>query len=267
MAVLCTDDAYALFAGLLEADDGTRTHDLLHGKCWRRFAAVRAPRSHPVFCRDFLFDWRTRANPSERRVLPLLPLCLVARAQARSPDSASFSATCSLYIVTLTSGTIWAHVSGRTPESSDARNPPKVVSVSDVAVLIDALHRIDERVCCRSDDRLPIGWTVARRQRPRRAHRVRTRGSRSHGRGALERRHLQETLPEPEDRRDAREAHPAQARNRGDDGLPPPGPRCAHIPARLKCDRSAGDNRLPGRRGVRNSVAGPDCRDRAYAKP
>jgi hypothetical protein len=34
--------------GFRRADDGTRTHDLLHGKCWRRFAAVRAPRSHPV---------------------------------------------------------------------------------------------------------------------------------------------------------------------------------------------------------------------------
>jgi hypothetical protein len=32
MAVLCTDDATCLFAGLLEADEGTRTLDLLHGK-------------------------------------------------------------------------------------------------------------------------------------------------------------------------------------------------------------------------------------------
>jgi hypothetical protein len=31
-AVLCTDDATCLFAGLLGAGDGTRTHDLLHGK-------------------------------------------------------------------------------------------------------------------------------------------------------------------------------------------------------------------------------------------
>src|SRR5687767_9043786 len=30
------------FTGVLEADDGTRTHDLLHGKCARPFAPVRA---------------------------------------------------------------------------------------------------------------------------------------------------------------------------------------------------------------------------------
>jgi hypothetical protein len=226
-----------------------------------------APLAHTPCLQGFPVQLANAREPERTPSVAIVAIVPSGTSSGTKPGLGEFLRDCSLYIVTLTSATIWAHVSGRTPESSDARNPPKVVSVSDVAVLIDALHRIDERVCCRSDDRLPIGWTVARRQRPRRAHRVRTRGSRSHGRGALERRHLQETLPEPEDRRDAREAHPAQARNRGDDGLPPPGPRCAHIPARLKCDRSAGDNRLPGRRGVRNSVAGPDCRDRAYAKP
>jgi hypothetical protein len=48
------------------ADDGTRTHDLLHGKCERRahpFAPVRPNRLVPGV---FRADERTRANPSER---------------------------------------------------------------------------------------------------------------------------------------------------------------------------------------------------------
>jgi hypothetical protein len=36
----------------LGADDGTRTHDLLHGKCWRPFAPVRSGAPKPAVCSD-----------------------------------------------------------------------------------------------------------------------------------------------------------------------------------------------------------------------
>jgi hypothetical protein len=39
--VFSGDDETCAFAGDLEADDGTRTHDLLHGKCEQPFAPVR----------------------------------------------------------------------------------------------------------------------------------------------------------------------------------------------------------------------------------
>ncbi len=61
------------FTGVLGADDGTRTHDLLHGKCERPFAPVRAGALKPPVCRAFPPTERTRANPSERRTLPSLP--------------------------------------------------------------------------------------------------------------------------------------------------------------------------------------------------
>jgi hypothetical protein len=67
-----------------KADDGTRTHDLLHGKSERPFAAVRARSLKPAVCRGFHASERTRPNPSERRTLPSLP-----RSQAPNPDSAS----------------------------------------------------------------------------------------------------------------------------------------------------------------------------------
>jgi hypothetical protein len=35
------------------ADDGTRTHDLLHGKGWRAFAPVRARSPKRLVCSDF----------------------------------------------------------------------------------------------------------------------------------------------------------------------------------------------------------------------
>jgi hypothetical protein len=72
MAVLCSDDATCLFAGPLEADAGTRTHDLLHGKCERPFAPVRARSLKPPIA-GFL---SARPNGSElerRRTLPFLP--------------------------------------------------------------------------------------------------------------------------------------------------------------------------------------------------
>jgi hypothetical protein len=74
MAVLCTDDASCVFAGLLEADDGTRTHDLLHGKCSQPFAPIRARSLKPQVCSDFEGSQRTEAKPSERGVQPLQPL-------------------------------------------------------------------------------------------------------------------------------------------------------------------------------------------------
>jgi hypothetical protein len=36
----------------IQADDGTRTHDLLHGKCWRAFARVRPGAPKPAVCSD-----------------------------------------------------------------------------------------------------------------------------------------------------------------------------------------------------------------------
>jgi hypothetical protein len=74
----------------VEADDGIRTHDLLHGKCEQPFAPVRARSLKPAVCSAFLPSERTGANPSERRTLPSLP-----RSQAPNRDSTSFSATCS----------------------------------------------------------------------------------------------------------------------------------------------------------------------------
>jgi hypothetical protein len=53
-------------AVFLEADDGTRTHDLLHGKGWRTFAPVRSCSPKPVVCSGFEWSERTEANPSER---------------------------------------------------------------------------------------------------------------------------------------------------------------------------------------------------------
>ena len=53
------------FAGTLRADDGTRTHDLLHGKCERPFAPVRARSLKPPVCRVSVHASereRTRAN-------------------------------------------------------------------------------------------------------------------------------------------------------------------------------------------------------------
>jgi zinc-ribbon domain len=64
----------------LGADDGTRTHDLLHGKCERPSAPVRARSLKPKVYRDFRTSERTRPNPSERRTLPFLP-------RSRSPTA------------------------------------------------------------------------------------------------------------------------------------------------------------------------------------
>jgi hypothetical protein len=60
------------FTGVSEADEGTRTLDLLHGKCERPFASVRAGSLKPADCRVSRPSERTRANPSERRNLAIL---------------------------------------------------------------------------------------------------------------------------------------------------------------------------------------------------
>jgi hypothetical protein len=86
--IYCVDDAPCAFAGLFRADEGTRTLDLLHGKCEPPFAPVRAHSLKPAICGDSVQRERTRANPSERRTLPSLPL-----SQVLNPDSATFSAT------------------------------------------------------------------------------------------------------------------------------------------------------------------------------
>jgi hypothetical protein len=59
---------------LRRADDGTRTHDLLHGKDWQAFAPVRLCSLKPLVCSEFEERKRTEAKPSERRVQPLQPL-------------------------------------------------------------------------------------------------------------------------------------------------------------------------------------------------
>jgi hypothetical protein len=58
----------------IQADDGTRTHGLLHGKGWRAFAPVRLSSPKTVVCGGFEGSERTEANPSERSMQPLLPL-------------------------------------------------------------------------------------------------------------------------------------------------------------------------------------------------
>jgi hypothetical protein len=50
------------FTGVSGAVDGTRTHDLLHGKCERPFAAVRSRSLKPSVCSGFSVG---RANVSE----------------------------------------------------------------------------------------------------------------------------------------------------------------------------------------------------------
>ena len=53
------------FTGVLGADDGARTHDLLHGKSWRAFAPVRSGSLKPPFAatpRGASERKRSRAN-------------------------------------------------------------------------------------------------------------------------------------------------------------------------------------------------------------
>jgi hypothetical protein len=61
------------FAGTLRADEGTRTLDLLHGKCERPFAPVRTRSVKRLDCGTFPRIERTRPHPSERRTLPFSP--------------------------------------------------------------------------------------------------------------------------------------------------------------------------------------------------
>jgi len=55
------------FPGVLGADDGTRTHDLLHGKEWRAFAPVRVSSPKPVIFRGLRLR---QANASEPERTP-----------------------------------------------------------------------------------------------------------------------------------------------------------------------------------------------------
>jgi hypothetical protein len=73
--------------GGFRSDDGTRTHDLLHGKCRRAFAPVRARSLKRLDCRTFPRIERTRPHPSERRPLPFLPRNSAAGVQ-RPPERA-----------------------------------------------------------------------------------------------------------------------------------------------------------------------------------
>ena len=89
--------------------------------------------------------------------------------------------------------------------------------VSDLAVLVDALGRIDEGECVLDPTIVArLVGPAARGEPARRADAARARRPRADGRGALERRDLPRALPQPEDRGDARAPHPAQARNRRD---------------------------------------------------
>jgi hypothetical protein len=75
-------------AGLREADDGTRTHDLLHGKCERPFAPVRVRSLKPPVCRVWV-------RPSEReRTRANAEACHSCHGlRAPNLDSSTFSAT------------------------------------------------------------------------------------------------------------------------------------------------------------------------------
>ena len=65
--------------------------------------------------------------------------------------------------------------------------------VSDVAVLVDALQRIDEGECVLDPTIVSrLVGQAARREPARRAHRARARGPRADGRGSLQRGHLPE---------------------------------------------------------------------------
>jgi hypothetical protein len=55
------------------ADDGTRTHDLLHGKSRRTFALVRGGSLNPHRTARSGGSRERQQNPNERQVLPLLP--------------------------------------------------------------------------------------------------------------------------------------------------------------------------------------------------
>jgi hypothetical protein len=79
-----------LFTGTLKAEDGTRTNDLLHGKC-ERCSRPYAPRpcAQTTCLQGLRPSERTPPNPSERRTLPFLPrsqatLYAVARARDRA---------------------------------------------------------------------------------------------------------------------------------------------------------------------------------------
>ena len=71
------------FTGALGADDGTRTHDLLHGKCERAFAPVRA-RSRPFAQTARLqgFPYK-RANGTEPERTPNLAILATERLEAQ----------------------------------------------------------------------------------------------------------------------------------------------------------------------------------------
>ncbi len=63
--VISSDNKKCRFAAAFEADDGTRTHDLLHGKSWRAFAPVRSSSPKPAVCSSVgraSERHRTRAN-------------------------------------------------------------------------------------------------------------------------------------------------------------------------------------------------------------
>jgi len=58
------------FTGVLEADEGTRTLDLLHGKCWRPFAPVRTRSLKPAVCRGFRSGDRPRVRVRADAAVP-----------------------------------------------------------------------------------------------------------------------------------------------------------------------------------------------------
>src|SRR6266511_2508200 len=79
----CPGDSTCCFAGTFRADDGTRTHDLLHGKCERAFAPVRA-RSRPFAQTARLqgFPYK-RANGTEPERTPNLAILATERLEAQ----------------------------------------------------------------------------------------------------------------------------------------------------------------------------------------
>jgi hypothetical protein len=71
--------------GFLEADEGTRTLDLLHGKGWCAFAPVCAGSPKPSVCSGFRSGGGTHPNLNERR-LPVIVILVTMTAAAPSHE-------------------------------------------------------------------------------------------------------------------------------------------------------------------------------------
>ena len=134
--------------------------------------------------------------------------------------------------------------------------------VSDIAVLADALKRIDEGECVIDPTIVSRLLKRLREQGPFDELTARARGARPDGRGALERCDLPDTVPQPEDGRGERAADLPKARAAAVARRPPPRPRGSQVPA---CRATGGltvDRRIRAIPRRRHSVQGePAPRD------